>query len=395
MNINLKSIGNILMVSNYPSDTSYAWWLMENFWITMSQRSRRMGGKAYLAYPKITCLSQEIDDSPAIPVELHIPWNNVEEKEKVKRFIIKNNITILYFTDKPYFSFLYIRLRLWGVRNIIIHDHTPGDRLPVGGLRGALKATRNKISWPTADYILCVSKLMRQRNIATARLPANKCIVVQNGIKPVVCARINNAALRESLDLRSKSILVVTTGRAHPYKRFDFIIRCAEIINNKAPDLDVIFLLVGDGPNMPELCEMVKRLNLERIVLLLGFRNDVRDLLCISDIALHAALGEGFSLSIIEYMSAGLPVLVPDIPSVCQATKHDDTGIIYPKDDAEIVVSHLLTLAKDTKRRLRMGASAKTVANYKYNLNKCTNEFISVIDSIFSNMEIKLRFTRD
>jgi len=309
-------------------------------------------------------------------------WDQVIQAYK---FIKKNNISFLYFTDKTYFSFQYALMRLWGVRIIIIHDHTPGDRPPVLGLKGGLKAIRNVVPWFTADYVLCVSEIMRQRNMTNKRIPSNKCLVVQNGIQPVVCNAENYVALRETLNVRPNSILVITTGRAHPYKRFDFIIKCAKALNVRTPEMDIVFLLVGDGPAMPELNAMVHSLELGEYVRLLGFRRDVRDLLCISDIALHAALGEGFSLSIIEYMSAGLPVLVPDIPSVCQAITHNDTGIIYPKDDTEIVAKYILTLATDANRRLAMGNAAKTSANNTYTLDRCTSNFISVVDPILTS----------
>ena len=135
---------------------------------------------------------------------------------------------------------------------------------------------------------------------------------------------------------------------------------------------------------MPELQQMVIQLDLKNHVRLLGFRNDVRDLLCISDIALHAALGEGFSLSIIEYMSAGLPVLVPNIPSVSQAVDHKKTGAIYDRDDHRAAASLAKELATDTQARLTMGRAAKQCANDAYSLDSCTQSFIKTIGDIYS-----------
>jgi len=72
--MNQSSIGNILMVANYPSDTSYAWWLMEHFWKTLAEKIEKGGGNTFLAYPKITTLSNTVTNSPIITVELSIPW---------------------------------------------------------------------------------------------------------------------------------------------------------------------------------------------------------------------------------------------------------------------------------------------------------------------------------
>lgn len=371
--------GNLLMVSNYPSDTAYAWWLMEHFWVTLAEQFNQVGCKAYLAYPRITTLSKSIAAAPIEPIQLSIPWQSRQQASLARDFIHDKNITSIYLTDQPYFNPQYAMMRLSGVRRIIVHDHTPGDRPAMKGIKGTLKATRNAMSWLTADNVLCVSELMRRRNISNGRISADKCIVVPNGIRPVICAEEKRNALRESLGVRPSSILAVTTGRAHPYKRFDFIINIAGVINNSLPELDIAFILVGDGPAMPELRDQVRNLGLEDVVRLPGFYTDVRGLLCASDIAVHAALGEGFSLSIIEYMSAGLPVLVPDIPSVSQAVDHNATGIIYPKDNVEAAASDLQSLATDHKRRLAMGRAAKAKANSAYNLERCTQSFIAAI----------------
>jgi len=371
------------MVSNYSSNTAYAWWLMEHFWTTQAKMFEQAGFSTFLAYPKITTLPEAITNSNIIDIELTLPWTTYEEEVKAKKFITENNISCIYFTDQPYLNIQYVKLRAMGIKRIIIHDHTPGDRPPVTGLKGFIKSLIHKIPWLTADAVLCVSQLMQTRNITNTRIPAHKCIVVQNGIKPITCDQ-TNSQLRAELGLKPETTIVITTGRAHPYKRFDFVIRCAKVLRESSPELDIVFLLVGDGPSMSELTEMVKSDGLEGSVRLLGFRSDVSKLLCTSDIALHAALGEGFSLSIIEYMSAGLPVLVPDIPSVSQATKHNVTGFIYSPDDSKSVVKYITDLTTNPEKKLTMGNSAKQDADNLYTLEKCTQRFIDVLSSTYT-----------
>lgn len=373
--------GNLLMVANYPSDTAYAWWLMEHFWKTLAERFTQAGVEAYLAYPEITSLSDTIAQAPIKSVQLTIPWQSPEQATNVKKFLREKNISALYFTDQPYFNPQYGSMRLSGIQRIVIHDHTPGDRLPVRHLKGAIKAARNALPWFTADQVLCVSELMRQRNLANGRIPARKCAVVQNGIRAVACTADIRLSVRKRLGVQPNSVLVVTTGRAHPYKRFDFVIECASALRRAAPDLDITFLLAGDGPAMSELHAQVQRLELEDTVRLLGFRDDIRDLLCASDVAMHAALGEGFSLSIIEYMSASLPVLVPDIPSVSQAIRHNETGLVYPTEEIQAAADQILGLVTDGKRRLAMGQAAKAEADSRYSLERCTQYFIKAIES--------------
>jgi len=381
--MNNDKAGNLLLVSNYPSDTAYAWWLMEHFWASIADHFSKAGCNVYLAYPQVTTISETITAAPIDVIELTIPWTTVDQRTQARQFLRENSISLIYFTDQPYFKFQYALMRGFGVQHIINHDHTPGDRPTVRGLKGALKKIKNILSWLTVDDVLCVSEHMRERNISNAHIPAHKCHVVQNGISPVNCQYRHNSALKKELGISDEKLLITTTGRAHPYKRFDFIIDTANELMQLSPESNVTFLLVGDGPAMLELQQQIHRLNLDNIVLLAGYRNDVRDILCMSDIAMHAALGEGFSLSIIEYMSASLPVLVPDIASVSQAITHNETGLIYKKNDPKSAASHIAELINNKKRRLTMGDAAKTKANNNYSLEQCTHSLITTISKIY------------
>jgi glycosyltransferase involved in cell wall biosynthesis len=377
-----RDLGNILLVSNYPSGVGYAWWLMEHFWTLLADHFNARGAKAFLAYPSITELPDSIKSSGIMPVELEIPSSGALPSEVIT-FIKANNIRHIYLTDRAWFNPRYAALRRTGVSNIVVHDHTPGDRPEISGLKGLIKAIRHRLPFVCADSQLCVSPLMRQRSISNGRLPRQRCHVVQNGIPPVQPATTSRELLLKSLAIPSNSLVCVTTGRAHAYKRFDFIINTAAEFQKIAHDNNLVFLLIGDGPDFHLLQQQVKALNLQGRVRLTGFRTDAKDFLSAADMAMHAALGEGFSLSIAEYMSAGLPVLVPDIASVKQAIDHGDNGFVYEKDSVASAASYIATLINDQGKRQAMGQSSKNKANSQYSLDNCTQEFRRACQTLF------------
>lgn len=367
--------GNVLMVANYPSDTAYAWWLMEQFWLTLADEIQRRGGKAYLAYPEVRGVSEAIQNSAIEVRALSVlaPRGSSARKEALA-FIRQHDIRTVYLTDRPWYSLDYLALRMAGVRRILIHDHTPGDRPNATGVKRLLKTTRNRLPWLTADYVFCVSELMRERDIKNGCIPADRCLTVQNGIPPLHSSA-DRVDTRLALEIPAASCVVITTGRAHPYKRFDFVVRTAAKVRAMDPSRDIRFVLVGDGPALEDLQKLVSELDLLDRVLLLGYRRDTHDLLRAADIAMHAALGEGFSLSVVEYMSASLPVLVPDIPSVKQAIDHEINGFVYPADDVEAAANAIVDLASNEGRRQQMGTAAKRKADDRYALTTCLNAF--------------------
>jgi len=366
----VKSDGNLLLVSNYPSDVAYAWWLMEHFWCVLADEFARSGSKVFLAYP-------EVNNAPkaAIKERMEVVALDVFEgdQDAVAKFIKVNDIRVLYLTDRPFFSVAYLRMRRLGVEKIIVHDHTPGDRPAIGGVKGLLKALRNRLPAFTCDAQIAISPLMRKRSLENGRIPASKVYCVQNGIPDATLSE-DRLAVRKRLGISEDTVVVISTGRAHPYKRPQFIMNAAASVLEHSTK-DVVFLIVGDGPEFEALESLHAELKLADRCRLLGYRKDVASLLCASDIAVHAALGEGFSLSILEYMRAKLAVLVPNIPSVQQAIMPEESGLVYQWDRVEALSEDILRLVDDSALRLKLGKSASSEVREKYSLDMCTTQF--------------------
>ena len=354
---------------------------MEHFWLAIDGLASKRGVHCFLSFPKVSDISGRIRESNIKVVELDVDLKDRRKLRKVQKFIKDHNISAIYFTDRPYFDFNYLPLRLSGVKTIIVHDHTPGDRPPILGLKGLLKMFRNKLRYVTADMFLNVSKLMRQRSLLNGRIPDDKCKVVQNGI-PLRSISRNTNYIREELGIPKDAIVAVTTGRAHPYKRVDHIVKAAIKLLKKNSKKDVYFLIVGDGPDLQKIIDLVQVNQMGSRIKVLGFRKDVWEILEDSDFAIHASLGEGFSLSIIEYMAASLPVFVPDIPSVSQAVIHMENGIIYPKDDVDALVHYLDYLSGRIDIIHQLGRNARRKVEKEYNIDQCTSRFISVVEPI-------------
>jgi|26BtaG_2_1085354.scaffolds.fasta_scaffold00071_12 glycosyltransferase involved in cell wall biosynthesis len=375
--------GNLLMASNYSSDTAYAWWLMEFFWLILSDRPAFR--TTYLAYPEIKSVPTAIARSSINTVELDFTAKDKAQFQEICQFIKSKNVKCLYLTDQPYFSWRYIAYRLAGVKQIIVHDHTPGDRPSIDGIKGFLKALRNRLPMVTADVVFNVSPLMRRRSILNGRIPSQKCVSIQNGIDvkaPEDRLTTKNAeqSVREELGLPADAVVVVTASRLQAYKQVDFAIRTfVRALSRTTQNLH--FVIIGNGPdedqfkNMPESLENSSRIHF------LGYRKDVPKILADSDIAIHCARGEGFSLSIIEYMYQKLPVLVPDTPSVCQALEHRENGLVYKAGDLDSATSSLLELVEDANLRQTMGQNAQVACLGRYTIDQTRRQFIEALEA--------------
>jgi len=375
--------GNILLVANWPSEVGYAWWLMENFWSEIAHRYAPVGSDVYLMYPEVESIPASIAAAPIEVLEHRFDASGPRATLRLVEFVRSKRITNVYLTDSVAVRPLYAALRLAGVRRIVIHDHTPGDRPPTRGTRRLLKRLRNGIPWTRADYFVGVTDFVRRRMIDNASLPPSRCGVAPNGIIPIDPGE-GETDVRVEFGLPSEALVVVTTGRAHYYKGIDFVVELASrIVNDEGRD-DVHFVFCGDGPDLEAFKALAAQRDLGDHFVFAGRRADVRALLSSCDVGLQASLGEvGYSLSILEYMSAGLPTLVPDLPSTSGATEVGVTGLVFPSGDLEVAAERLKELLDDAELRRRLGSAGRRAVVERYRLQDTNRSLLSILDRVF------------
>lgn len=116
-----------------------------------------------------------------------------------------------------------------------------------------------------------------------------------------------------------------------------------------------------------------------------GRVKSINEVCAACDIAFHPSNGEvGYSLSILEYMRAKLPAVLPDNPSVCGATIHNQTGLIYREGDELDAVECLMKLIQSQKLRNTLGSQSSLLVREKYSLSK-THQML--IDSFKATLD--------
>ena len=115
-------------------------------------------------------------------------------------------------------------------------------------------------------------------------------------------------------------------------------------------------MLVGGGPEHAAVAAAVRRAGLDGVVALLGDRDDVPALLAAADVFVLASRSEGFPMSVLEAMAAGLPVVASAVGGVPEAVLDGETGLLVPPGDAGAVAgARARALLADGRLRARDG----------------------------------------
>jgi L-malate glycosyltransferase len=170
-------------------------------------------------------------------------------------------------------------------------------------------------------------------------------------------APVDREALRAHFGLAPGEILALQVAALAPHKSQTDLLQAAAIARAECPSLRI--WIVGEGPLRRVLEEEHRRLNLEGTVSLLGFRDDVPDLLRAADIFCLSSYLEGLGTSILEAMAVGLPVVATRVGGIPEAVADGETGILVPARNPGALAQALASLARDAGLRALMGQRGK------------------------------------
>lgn len=156
----------------------------------------------------------------------------------------------------------------------------------------------------------------------------------------------------------------------------------------RASDYDVYLDIYGDGPQKKELEELIKKLNLEKYVKLMGRvpNTEVPKILLTFDIFAVSSIydSESFGVAVVEAMAAGLPVVASDVDGFTEVVENNVTGFIYPRDSKAELVKYLATLIEDNDKRSDMGEKGRkrveTFYNWDENVKKMESLYRKLVD---------------
>jgi glycosyltransferase involved in cell wall biosynthesis len=149
--------------------------------------------------------------------------------------------------------------------------------------------------------------------------------------------------------------LILAVGRLSPEKRLDVLLDAVSRLGE-----DVSVAIAGIGPEGPSLQALAGRLDLGGRVRFLGFvpAGDLPDLYRLADIFAIPSAAELQSLTTLEAMASGLPVVAADAYALPELVAHGRSGFLSTPGSAGDLAAHLDKLISDRSLRSSMGAQS-------------------------------------
>lgn len=157
---------------------------------------------------------------------------------------------------------------------------------------------------------------------------------------------------RREISIDVETIVLLSVGEVNKNKNHEVVIRAISRLKN----LDIVYIIVGLGNLDEYLVELAEQHGVKDKLILLGYRNDVLEICKIADMFIFPSLREGLSVSLMEAMVAGLPVICSDIRGNTDLIKNGMGGYLVKANDDVGYARNILKLASDKNLRIKMGS---------------------------------------
>ncbi len=207
------------------------------------------------------------------------------------------------------------------------------------------------------DKITTVSEFHRRWAIQLGIVPPDKICTVHNGISTDrLIPNRRRADVRQDFGLEEDSFLIATVGRLAPQKGLEYLLQATGAVRTEVPKVKLV--IAGDGPSGASLRELTRRLGLDNVVMFTGFSSDVGTLLHACDVLVSPTLREGMSVSILEAMALGKPVITTNISSNKELITDGLSGMLVPPRDENMLARKIINLATDEDLQKKFGLAA-------------------------------------
>ncbi|PAK65522.1 N-acetyl-alpha-D-glucosaminyl L-malate synthase BshA [Staphylococcus caprae] len=194
-----------------------------------------------------------------------------------------------------------------------------------------------------SDIVTSVSRSLAQQTYEI--IDTDKEIVpIYNFVCENEFPTCHNEELKESYGIAPEEKVLIHVSNFRKVKRIDTIIETFAKVRERIPSK---LILLGDGPELLDMRQKARELDVEEHVLFLGKQNDVSAFYQLSDLVLLLSEKESFGLTLLEAMKTGVLPIGTNAGGIKEVIKHEETGYVVDIGDSEQAAQYAIRLLED------------------------------------------------
>ncbi|KIO65615.1 hypothetical protein B4065_0540 [Caldibacillus thermoamylovorans] len=181
-----------------------------------------------------------------------------------------------------------------------------------------------------------------------------------------------NHQLKADFGIKEDEKVIIHVSNFRPVKRVKDVIESFQKITEMIP---AKLLLVGDGPEMGKISQMVDERHLTKQVLFLGKQENLEELYAISDLLLLLSEKESFGLVALEAMACGVPCVGTNTGGIPEVIENGRTGYICEVGDIDMISSMSLKILQDDELHWQFSKAGIKRARTQFSSGKILNQY--------------------
>lgn len=241
--------------------------------------------------------------------------------------------------------------------------------------------SRTQFRWAShlVDRIIAVSDDAAQLCVDADRVAKRKVQRIWNGIDLADFA-FSGPILQP---------IAISVARLSAEKDFPTLIRAVPLVIAAVPDFRL--KIVGDGPERERLESLTRELGMTRHIELMGERTDVPELLREAGFFVSSSLTEGISLTLLEAMAVGLPIVATAVGGNPEIVVPGKTGHLVPSNDPQALADSIVRLCRDSSSWQEMGRAARDRVSLNFDVRRMARDY----EQLYAELAKRSRVNKD
>lgn len=234
------------------------------------------------------------------------------------------------------------------------------------------------------DCTLSVSYGLRRKIIQNIGLANSNIKVIPNGVDTT---KFSGKIPNDQIEVLCRTVIgfnslkdafvIGLIGSLKPEKNQMLLLRSINELRNNQNKRNIIAFIIGDGDDKDKLMKYVADNGLSESVFFLGRRDDIPNLLKISDVLVSTSLSnhEGMSNVILEAMASGLPIISTKSVGSKELIENNSFGFLIELANVNDLSNRILFLYNNPEKAKKMGEQARHIATKYYSLEKMVESY--------------------
>ncbi|MEI7463156.1 MAG: glycosyltransferase family 4 protein [Candidatus Taylorbacteria bacterium] len=218
----------------------------------------------------------------------------------------------------------------------------------------------------------------------------HKITLIPLGIKPPTLMSVDGSKqmISKSIGMEltdfNKKVVIGTIAELHKNKGLTYLVNSMTAVVEQQPN--AICIIIGDGQENINIQTLIKGINLEKNVFLVGYIDNAADYLKAFNIFALSSIKEGLPYVILEAGCASLPVVATTVGGIPEIVEDMKSGILIQSRNSRELSHALSFMIEHPEERKKYGANLKERVLTKFSMEK----MIWMIEGLYGNKGIDI-----